>query len=120
VPRGTPRRVAEEFHRRGELVRVTLHLERGTLEDLEVLSRHHYGCASRSEVIRRAVTLMLAREAVQVIRGHGIDRSRAEKAAEEARELAFSAEQRDRQDAAVTLTGALDIAKHVDPLGDVG
>lgn len=110
MPVGTPKRVSDEFARRGELVAVTVRLERGVLEDLAVLCRHHYGDRSRSEVIRRAVALLLAREAAQVIRGHDVERRRAEREAEEARAIAFSREQIDAERASATLSEALEIA----------
>jgi hypothetical protein len=110
MPTGVPRRVTEEHARRGELVRVVVLLERGALEDLEVLCRHHYGAETRSAVVRRAVGLLLAREALQVVRGHDVDRRRAERAAEEARALVVSRELRDEQRAAATVEGALRVA----------
>jgi Arc/MetJ-type ribon-helix-helix transcriptional regulator len=112
--------VSEEFERRGELVAVTARLERGALEDLEVLCRHHYGEVSRSEVIRLAVRLLLAREAGQVVRGHEIERRHAEKAAEESRALNLARAQRDQEQAEATLAGALEVAKSAEPspLGD--
>jgi hypothetical protein len=110
MPAGTPKRVTDEFERRGELVRVTVRLERGVLEDLQVLCRHHYGDRTRAAVVRRAVGLLLAREAVQVARGYAIERRRAEKSAEEARAIAIAREDRDQEQGAATLAGALRIA----------
>lgn len=121
MPRGTPRRVTEEAARRGELVAVTVRLERGALEDLRALCRHHYGDRSRSEVIRRAVSLLLAREAVQVLRAHDIDRRRAERAAEEERAIVFARADRDREQAEASLSSALAIANSErEPAGGVG
>lgn len=111
MPRGTPRRVTDEHQRRGELVRVVLRLERGAVEDLEVLCRHHYGDRSRSAAVRRAVEWLLAREAAQVVRAHELDRRRAEREAEEARAIALSRARRDEERAAATLDGALTIAQ---------
>lgn len=110
MPTGVPKAVIAEFERRGQSVRVTVVLERGVLEDLDALCRHHYGDATRSEVVRRALRLLLAREAAQVMRGHSIDRRRAEKAAEEARALAAAREERDRERESVTLAAALTVA----------
>jgi metal-responsive CopG/Arc/MetJ family transcriptional regulator len=114
MPVGTPRRVSDEFGRRGELVRVTVWLQRGALEDLEVLCRYHYGDRRRSEVVRRAVTALLAREAVQVMRGHEVERRRAERAAEEARAVAVAREDRDVVDQEHELEQALSIARGAD------
>ncbi len=108
---GTPSRVTAEFERRSELVAVTVRLERGSVEDLQALCLHHYGHQNRSEVVRLAVRLLLAREAAQVIRSHDIERHRAERAAEEARALAVAREHRDQERAEATLEGALAIAR---------
>jgi Arc/MetJ-type ribon-helix-helix transcriptional regulator len=115
-----PRRVTEEARRRSEPVSVTVLLERGSLEDLDVLCRHHYGDASRSDVVRRAVSTLLAREAAQVIRGHEIDRRHAEKAAEEARAIALAREERDQEQQQTTLAGALAISALRNPTGGDG
>ena len=121
MPAGTPNRVTDEFARRGELVRVTVLVERGVVEDLEVLCRHHYGGESRSAVIRRALRLLVAREAAQVVRAHEIERRRAERAAEEERAIALARTERDAQRAQATLSGALAIAaSHIQPTGGVG
>jgi Arc/MetJ-type ribon-helix-helix transcriptional regulator len=113
-------RAQTEFDRRGELVSVTVWLERGALEDLTVLCRHHYGEVSRSEVVRLAVRLLLAREAVQVVRGRDIDRRRAERAVEEARALNVARARRDQERTEATLAAALEVARSADPslLGD--
>ena len=107
MPQGVPARVSEEFERRGELVRVTVLLERGALEDLQALCSHHYGRQSRSDVVRRAVRALLAREAAQVLRARDIDRRRAERAEEEARAIAVARADRDRDRETATLADAL-------------
>jgi hypothetical protein len=111
MPTGTPQRVTDEFERRGELVRVTVSLERGALEDLEALCRHHYGAGNRSETVRRAIALLLAREAAQVVRARSIERRHAERAAEQERALLLARDERDRDQTQATLSDALGIAK---------
>jgi hypothetical protein len=120
MPRGIPRRVTAEFARRGELRSVTVSLEVGALEDLEALCRHHYGDGNRSQVVRRAVTLLLAREAAQVVRAHEIDRRHAEREAEEARAIAIAREQRDQEQELATVKEAVAIARRLKPTGGVG
>jgi metal-responsive CopG/Arc/MetJ family transcriptional regulator len=120
MPRGTPRRVTVEFDRRGELVRVSVLLERGALEDLQALLSARHGQQSRSQAIREAVRLLLAREALQVLRGRAINRRRAQRAAVDARAAAQSREHRDQEDVQRLIEAALRVAADHDTTGDDG
>ena len=114
MPVGVPNRVTREFERRSEPVRVTVVLDRGAIEDLEVLCRHrHGGTVSRSWVVRRAVGMLLAREAEQVIRGREVDRRRERRLAEERRAVRLARAATDQRAVAVTRKKALAIAHGV-------
>ena len=99
---------------------VSVMLERGVIEDLQALLAVRHGRQSRSEVVRRAVQLLLAREALQVIRGHAIDRLRAQREADEQRALSRTREQREQEDEVRLIQAALRIAAVHDTTEDDG
>jgi hypothetical protein len=109
--RGPNADAQQEFERRGELVRSVLWLRRGQIEDLELLVRHRQPGATRSEVVRGAVTWLLAREAMALIRARGIDARKAEVARLEAEALAVSRQEREARDQEHELENALAIAR---------
>lgn len=111
MPRGLPRRASEEAARRSQLVRVSVRLELGALEDLELLMRYRHPGLSRAAVIREAVTWLRAREAASLVRYRDVDDRRRRRAREEARALALSRQERDQGDAADRLAAALAIAR---------
>ena len=97
MPKGTPRRITEESGRRNETVKVLVTLYRGQLEDLELIGRYRHGERARSLIVREAVSWMLAREAMSLVRYRDCEERRRQKEAEEARALIISSTERERQ-----------------------
>jgi hypothetical protein len=110
MPKGTPRRVTQEHERRGELVRVTVQLERGALEDLEVIVRARRRGLTRSAVVAEAVGWLLAREAGALVRERAVEQRRARREHEAARAAAQSREDCDEEDRLATVSKALELA----------
>jgi Arc/MetJ-type ribon-helix-helix transcriptional regulator len=107
MPRGLPSRITAEAGRRSQLVRVVVYLERGALEDLELLIRDRDPWASRSEIVRQAVSWLRARRAADLVRLRAAQAHRAARAAEEQRALAISRQDRDQEQAADLVADAL-------------
>lgn len=114
MPKGVPSRggrVIDEFKRRSEPVRVVVTLDRGQLEDLETIVRYRRPKANRSEVVREAIRWLLAREALQIVRGSGIEARKAERAAREAEAIQYSRQEREQRDQEHEIENALAIAQ---------
>ncbi|WP_249009663.1 hypothetical protein [Conexibacter sp. DBS9H8] len=88
---------------------MVVYLELGALEDLELLVRDRDPHASRSEIVRQAVSWLRARRAEDLVRLRAVQQRRAAQAAEDARALMLSRQDRDRAQAEDTLTAALAI-----------
>jgi hypothetical protein len=114
MPRGIPKPVTEEFDRRGERVRVVVWLDRGQVEDLELLLRHRRRVRTKSAAVREAVAWLLAREAATLVRWRDADERRQRREAEERWAIEVAREERERCEAQAVLDEALWIAKRTD------
>lgn len=111
-PRGTPKRVVDEAARRSERVRVVVWLERGQIEDLQVILSVRRGRVTRSAVVREAVGWLLAREANSLVRHRQVAARRRQREAEEARAVRLSRAEREDVEAERVRELALEIARH--------
>lgn len=116
---GTPRRVSAEFDRRGELVAVRVWLERGQLEDLELLLRHRGRARTKSAAVREAVAWLLAREAATLVRWRDWEERQRVKEAEERWAIETSREERRRHEEAAMVEEARQIVERHKPTGGV-
>lgn len=109
--RGIPAAARREFERRGELVRIELELERGSLESLMLLLEVRHGEQTIDEAVREAVRWLLAREARSIVEVEAIEARRRERERREAASIAYSREERDVVDQEQVLELGLEIAK---------
>jgi hypothetical protein len=110
MPQGTPHQPTERAKHRNEMIKVLITLNRGQLEDLELIGRYRHGQRSRSVLVREAVGWLVAREAMSLVRYRDAEVKRKQREAEEARALIISSTERERQKLQDTLAEARRIA----------
>lgn len=115
MPAGTTKRVNAIAQQRSEQVKVLITLNRGQLEDLELLGRYRHGQRSRSILVREAVGWLIAREAMSLVRYRDAEVRRRRREAEEARALIVPSSERQRQQLQETLAEARRIARSKSP-----
>lgn len=110
MPQGIPTTVTTKIRHRSEVVKVLITLDRGQLEDLELIGQYRHGQRSRSVLVREAVSWMLAREAMSLVRYRDAERKRREREALDAQALILSSTERERRQLQSTLAEARRIA----------
>ena len=110
MPQGTPQQVSDTAYRRSETVKVLVSLNRGQIEDLELIGRYRHGQRSRSVLVREAVGWLLAREAMSLVRYRDTENRRKQREALEAQALIISSTERERRQLQDTLNEARRIA----------
>jgi len=106
---GLPLAVRRDYVRRGQLVRVEVELELGSVEQLQQLLEYRHGEKTLDEVVREAVTWLLAREARSIVELQGIQARRAEAVRRENEAIAHTRAERDVVDQEHVLEQALSI-----------